>query len=90
MCNVLDQHFLFDDFFFRLFTSFVQVESLHSVQRYPARIIMAKKKNIHNTITLSIVLKKTLPKALWPALTSDFGLVGLVQIALLVRFGLVC
>ena len=50
---------------------------------------MAKKKNIHNTITLSIVLKKTLPKALWPALTSDFGLVGLVQIALMVRFGLV-
>ena len=50
---------------------------------------MAKKKNIHNTITLSIVLKKTLPKALWPALTSDFGLVGLVQIAFLVRFGLV-
>ena len=42
-----------------------------------------KKENTHNTITLSIVLKKTLPKALrtqaLTALTSAFGLVGLVQ-----------
>ena len=53
--NVLDQHFLFDDFFFRLFVCFVLVQSLHSVQRYPAVGRVPKRERWQENDLVSVV-----------------------------------